>query len=76
MCHLNWGNALWLKEQHQKWVGRKPILFVEDVGSMLFIYKKECAPPADLEILQSLDVITGQEIKADIFKFVFDSSKN
>jgi hypothetical protein len=46
-------------------VGRKPILSVEDVESMLFMYKKEYVLLADLEKPQSSDVITGQEIKVD-----------
>jgi hypothetical protein len=46
-------------------VGKKPILFVEDVGSMLFMYKKEYVLLADLEKLQSLDIITGLKTKID-----------
>ena len=65
MYHLNGGNFLWQKEQHQKWVGKKPILFAEDVGSMHFMYKKEYVLLADLEKLQNLDIITGLEIKID-----------
>ena len=48
---------------------KKPILSAEDVGSTPFMYKKGYVPLADLERLQNLEVITGQEIKVYLIFF-------
>jgi len=63
MYHHNWGNRKWLREQRQKWEGKKPIPSVEDVADMHFMYKKEDALIVDLERQKRLDTIIGQEKK-------------
>lgn len=63
MYHHKRGRLTWLREQHLKWVAKKPTLSVGDAGDAHFTYKRECALLVDLAVLQKLDTTIGRERK-------------